>query len=66
MQLDDALTEKLEALVLMTKKPPETILHEALDAYLAARHKRLVEEELERERRETTFTSDEFWDGLDI
>lgn len=66
MTLDQSMIKKLQALELLTKKSAETILHEALDGYLEAQQKKLVEEELERERKETTFTSDEFWDGVDI
>lgn len=66
MQLDDSMTKKLEALVLLTHRPPEEVLNAALDSYLEMQQKKLVEDELERERKETTFTSDEFWDGVDI
>lgn len=66
MQLDETMTKKLEALVLLTKKGPEEVLNEALESYLETQQKKLVEDELERERKETTFTGDEFWDGVDI
>ena len=66
MQLNETTVKKIEALALMMQKSPETVLNEALDSYLENQQKKLVEEELERERKETTFTNDEFWDGLDI
>lgn len=66
MQLDEAMIKKLEALELLTKKPAEEILNEALDGYLEAQQKKLVEEELEQRRKETTLSYDEFWDGVDI
>jgi len=66
MQLDETTIKKIEALALLTQKSPEAVLNEALDSYLESRQKKLVEEEMERERKETTFTNDEFWDGLEI
>ena len=66
MQLDETTVKKIEALALMTRKSPEAVLNEALESYLENQQKKLVEEEMERERKETTFTNDEFWDGLDI
>jgi hypothetical protein len=66
MQLDETMIKKLEALALMTRKPPEEVLNDALDSYLEMQQKKLLEEDLERERKETTFTGDEFWDGVDI
>ena len=66
MQLDETTIKKIEALALLTQKSPEAVLNEALDSYLESRQKKMLEEEMERERKETTFTNDEFWDGLDI
>ncbi len=66
MQLDETMTKKVEALALMMHMSPEEVLNEALESYLETQQKKLVEDELERERKETTFTSDEFWDGVDI
>jgi len=66
MQLDETMIKKIEALVLLTQKSPEAVVHEALDGYLEAQQKKLMEEELERKRKETTLSYDEFWDGVDI
>lgn len=66
MQLDEELIKKIEALELLVHKSPDAILHEALDAYLQAQQTKLIEEELERKRKETTLSYDEFWDGVDI
>lgn len=66
MQLDETMIKKIEALELLVHKTPEEILHEALDSYLQAQQKKLIEEELERERKETNLSYDEFWDGVDI
>ena len=66
MQLDETMIKKIEALALMTHQSPEEVLHEALDGYLEAQQTKLIEEELERKRKETTLSYDEFWDGVDI
>ena len=66
MILDKKTVEKLEALALLMQKEPETVLHEALDSYLEAQQKQLVEDKLEEEKKLTTLSYDEFWDGLDL
>lgn len=66
MQLDETLIKKIEALALLMQKSPEAVLNEAVDSYLEAQQKKAMEEELEKRRKETTLSYDEFWDGLDI
>jgi hypothetical protein len=62
MQLDETMMQKVQALELLTNKPAEEILNEALDMYLRVKQ----EEEAEKQRQETTLSYDEFWDGVDI
>jgi len=66
MQVDEAITKKIEALALLTHKTPEAILHEALDGYMETQQKKLMEDELVRRQKETTLSYDEFWDGVDL
>ena len=66
MELDETIIKKIEMLALLAKKSPKTIIHEALDSYLETLQESLMEEEMRREREATTFTYDEFWDGVDI
>ena len=66
MELDELAIKKIETLELLTQKPPLDILHEALDRYLEAQQKKLLEEEMELKRKETTFSYDEFWDGVEL
>ena len=54
--------QKIEALKLLTNKSEEKILNEALEMYLRAQQELMAEEE----RKETTLSYDEFWDGVDI
>lgn len=62
MQLDQIMMQKVEAIKLLTKKSEEKILNEALDMYLRAQQELIAEEE----RKETTLSYDEFWDGVDL
>ena len=66
MELDESIIQKIESLKLLTKKSGEEVLNEALDAYLQIQQKKVMEEELERQRKETTLSYDEFWDGVDL
>jgi len=55
--------EMLEAFASLLNKTPSEIVEEALLRYFAEEEQRLAEDE---ERALTTFSYDEFWDGLDI
>jgi len=55
--------EMLQAFSQLLNKSPSLIVEEALMRYFAEEEQRLAEEE---ERALTTFSYDEFWDGLDI
>jgi len=66
MQLDEMMIKKIETLALLTGKSPEEILNEALEGYIETQQEKLEEAERERRRKETTFTYDEFWDGVDV
>ena len=62
MQLDDIMMQKVEALKILTGKSAEEVLNAALDAYLHMKQ----EEEIERQRQETTLSYEEFWEGVDL
>lgn len=66
MQLDEMMIKKIETLALLTGKSPEEILNEALEGYIETQQEKLEEAERERRQKETTFTYDEFWDGVDV
>jgi predicted transcriptional regulator len=63
IELKPELAESLEAFAALLHKTPEAIVEEALLRFFAEEEQRLAEDE---ERAMTTFTYDEFWDGLDI
>ncbi len=66
MQLDVKLIEKIEVLAELLKKPPQTVVDEALDLYLKVERERQLEIELEEHKKETDLSYDEFWDDLDF
>ena len=55
--------ESLKAFALLLGKTPSEIVEEALMRYFAEEEQRMAAKD---ERAMTTFTYDEFWDGLDI
>ena len=58
--------EALRQLAENEGRPIDTLISEALDTWLEAKAQALMEAEMERERRESTFDYDEFWDGVDL
>lgn len=62
MQLDETMMQKIETIQLLTKQSEKEIVNKALDMYLQARQELIAEEQ----RKETTLSYDEFWDGVDI
>ncbi len=66
MELNKTITDKIDALMLLTGKSQEEVMEEALDLYMQTQQKKAMEDELERQRKETTLSYDEFWDGVDL
>lgn len=64
--LPSSTIEQIELYSQLLKKEPKQIIQEALENYFAQLEKELFENSLENENKLTTFTNDEFWDGLDI
>ena len=58
--------EALRQLAENEGRPLDTLISEALDAWLETKARAMMEAEMERERRESTFDYDEFWDGVDL
>ena len=58
--------EALDRLAESEGRPLDSLISEALDAWLEAKAKALIEAEMERQKRETTFDYDEFWDGVEL
>ena len=58
--------EALSRLAESEERPIDTLISEALDAWLEAKAQALMEAEIEREKRESTFDYDEFWDGVEL
>lgn len=58
--------EALDRLAESEGRPLDSLISEALDAWLEAKAKALMEAEMERQKRETTFDYDEFWDGVEL
>ncbi len=58
--------EALRQLAENEGRPIDTLISEALDVWLEAKAQALMEAEMEREKRETTFDYDEFWDGVNL
>jgi len=64
--LDSSYIESIKDYSKLLNKEPSIIIKEALDDYFAKVEKELMQNNLEKENALTTFTYDEFWDGLDI
>jgi hypothetical protein len=64
--LPSSTIEQIELYSQLLKKEPNQIIQEALENYFAQLEKELFENSLENENKLTTFTNDEFWDGLDV
>ena len=57
---------KLEAFKELLEKDESTIINEALQRFFEAEQKRLVDEEIEKQKAQTNLSYDEFWDGIDF
>ncbi len=64
--LPQSTIEQLELYSNILKKEPSQIIKEALEKYFAEVEQAMLEQGMESENRLTTFTNDEFWDGVDI
>ncbi len=58
--------EQIELYSNILKKEPNVIIHEALEAYFVEVEKSLHQDSMESENRLTTFSNDEFWEGVDL
>ncbi len=64
--LPKSIMEQLELYSDILKKEPSQIIQEALEKYFTEVEQAMLEQGIESENRLTTFTYDEFWDGVDI
>jgi shikimate kinase len=65
-KLDSKFIESIEEYSKLLNKEPSIIIKEALEDYFAKVEKELLESNLEKESALTTFSYDEFWDGVDL
>jgi len=65
-KLDSKYIESIKEYSELLNKEPSIIIKEALDDYFAKIQKELLENNLEQESALTTFSYDEFWDGVDL
>ena len=66
MQLDEKLTDRVDAMVELLGKSADKILNEALDMYLKVEREKQVEQDLEKHKKETDLSYDEFWGDLEF
>ena len=64
--LPKSIMEQLELYSDILKKEPSQIIQEALEKYFTEVEQAMLEQGIESENRLTTFTYDEFWDGIEI
>ncbi len=64
--LPQSTIEQIELYSDILKRNPSQIIQEALEKYFAEIEQAMLEQDMESEKRLTTFTNDEFWEGLDI
>jgi len=57
---------KLAAFKELLQKDESQIINEALQRYFEEEQKRLVDEEIEKQKAQTNLGYDEFWDGVDF
>ncbi|HHD74666.1 MAG TPA: hypothetical protein ENL00_02440 [Nitratifractor sp.] len=65
-KLPTSTIEQIELYSQLLKKDSNQILQEALESYFAQIEKELLENNLENENKLTSFSNEEFWDGVDI
>ena len=64
--LPSTTIEQIELYSNILKKEPGTIIQEALEAYFVELEKSFVQDSMESENKLTTFSNDEFWEGVDM
>jgi hypothetical protein len=64
--LDRYYIEAIKEYSKILDKEPSIIIKEALEDYFAKVEKELLKDNMEKESALTTFSYDEFWDGVDI
>jgi shikimate kinase len=65
-KLDASFIEAIENYAKLLNKEPSDIIKEALEDYFVKVEKELLEENFEKESALTSFSSEEFFDGLDF
>lgn len=65
-KLPTSTIEQIELYSQLLKKDSNQILQKALESYFAQIEKELLENNLENENKLTSFSNEEFWDGVDI
>ncbi len=65
-RLDASFIEAIENYAKLLNKEPSDIIKEALEDYFVKVEKELLEESFEKESALTSFSSEEFFDGLDF
>ena len=58
--------ESLKEFSLLENRPIDALLREAIDVWIDAKHKALLERSLQDENAQTNLSYDEFWDGVDL
>ena len=65
-KLNSTTIERLKLYSQILKTSSDNIIQEALEKYFEEIEQNILEKNIEDEKRLTTFSNDEFWDGLDI
>jgi len=65
-KLDASFIEAIQNYAKLLNKEPSDIIKEALEDYFVKVEKELLEENFEKESALTSFSSEEFFDGLDF
>ncbi len=58
--------ELLNELAEADKISLDSMINQALDEWLEAKAKTLLQEQIQNQKRETSFDYDEFWEGVDL
>jgi len=66
IRLKKETVDELLAFAEMEGRPADAIIQEALETWFDARHKALLEKNLQDENAQTNLSYDEFWDGVEL
>ncbi len=58
--------ESLNEIAILEDTNIDELISQALDEWIEAKTKALLQEQFESQRRETNFDYDEFWEGVDL